>query len=83
MEFEFITRSGKSYLFWIRKAYGLYDDPQLILTTRPHGYIFTIRKVNNENVIDWDRFPGRKEKLSQIEGYVEHLEKIVKLMVFI
>jgi len=93
MEFEFITESGESYLFWIRRKSCFNPQTQLyinriVLTTRPHGYICEIIKTDNGYEIDWENWSGnkllgRRYRMSKIPGYVEHLEKFVKLMVFI
>ena len=93
MRFEFVTQAGESYLFWIRRE-TLYNaethdwHDRLTLTTRPYGYIFAITRVNGEYIIDWENWAGkktahRKEKMDAIPGFVEYLDKFIKLMVFI
>jgi hypothetical protein len=92
-DYKFITESGESYEFWIQREI-LYNSQThdwhdaLTVTTRPYGYIFEIIKSDNGYVIDWDNWSGkpkldRKPNIAAIPGYVEYLDKFVKLMVFI
>lgn len=87
MKYEFITKSGESYSFWIKKNWFFNRDTKedyeaWSLITRPFGYIFELIKSDCGYIIKWDRYAGRKEEIARIPGYVEYLDRFVKLMVF-